>query len=115
MKLSSSRRPRAAGGMRTYTEIMSADGGYVIGAQVGAFSGERDTHLNLFVRYARGIAAYGDFANISTSGSTYNGPTGQILPDLTTAGAHEFLVAAGGNWEAGPFGLTPTMMTWSNV
>lgn len=84
---------------------LPGDQGYVIGAQIGAFTGARDTHLNLFLRYARGIAAYGDFSSFSTTGSTYGGATGQITPELTTAGAHELLVAAGGNWEAGPVGL----------
>src|SRR5262249_6218757 len=70
---------------------LPSDGGYVLGAQIGGFTGERDTHLNVFVRYARGIAAYGDFAALSTSGGTFAGATGQITPELTTAGAHEFL------------------------
>ena len=38
-------------------ETLPSDGGYVIGAQIGAFTGERDTHLNLVFRYARGLAA----------------------------------------------------------
>jgi len=71
-------------------EDVPEENGYVIGAQVGAYTGERDTHINLFVRYARGLAAYGDFAN----------PQGQGL-DETVNGASEFLVAAGGNLEVG--------------
>lgn len=71
-----------------------ADDGYVIGAQLGGYTGERNTHLNLFVRYARGLAAYGEFATPSS-----------LALDGTSAGAHEFLVAAGGNWETGPLGV----------
>jgi len=54
----------------------------------------RDTHVNLFFRYAGGLAAYGDFATPN-----------QLGPDKTTAGAHELLLALGGNWEVGPFGV----------
>jgi maltoporin len=75
-------------------ETLPGDLGGVVGAQIGAFTGKRDTHLNLFVRYARGLAAYGELST----------PT-QLAADKTTAGAHEILAAVGGNFEAGPFGL----------
>lgn len=75
-------------------DTLPSDGGYVLGAQIGAFTGERTTHVNLFFRYAHGIAAYGDFST----------PT-QLAPDRTTAGAHELVVALGGNWESGPVGV----------
>jgi hypothetical protein len=75
-------------------ETLPGDLGGVVGAQIGAFTGKRDTHINLFVRYARGLAAYGELAT----------PT-QLAPDKTTSGAHELLAAVGGNFEAGPFGL----------
>jgi LamB porin len=75
-------------------ETLPSDGGYVIGAQIGAYTGERAGHVNLFLRYAHGLAAYGEFATPS-----------QLGADSTTAGAHELLLALGGNWEAGPFGL----------
>jgi maltoporin len=73
---------------------LPSDSGYVIGAQVGAFTGKRDTHVNLFVRYARGLAAYGEFAT----------PLALAL-DKTTSGAQEIVVALGGNWEIGPLGV----------
>jgi len=60
----------------------------------GAFTGKRDTHLNLYVRYAGGLAAYGDLSTPS-----------QLNIDKTTAGARELSIALGGNWEVGPFGL----------
>jgi len=75
-------------------EDVPAENGFVVGAQIGAFTGQRDTHLNLFFRYARGLAAYGEFAR----------PT-RLSLERTTDGAQEVLVAAGGNWETGPFGL----------
>jgi len=78
---------------RVFADVHS-DGGFVIGAQVGFATGERDSHVNLFLRYASGLAAYGDFATPS-----------QLNTDGTTAGAHELLAAIGGIWEAGPFGL----------
>ncbi len=72
-------------------ENMPADGGYVIGAQIGGYTGARARHVNLFVRYARGIAAYGEFAQ----------PTALAL-DRTTSGAHELMLSLGANWEFGP-------------
>ncbi len=75
-------------------EDVPAESGFVIGAQLGAFTGERDTHLNLFFRYARGLAAYGEWGT----------PTRPGL-DRTSADASELRVAFGGNFEAGPFGL----------
>ena len=75
-------------------ETLPADDGYVLGAQIGAFTGERDTHVNLSARYARGVAAYGEFAS-----------PGQLAQDRTTSGAHEIVIALGGNWEAGPVGV----------
>jgi LamB porin len=75
-------------------ETLKADSGFVVGAQIGAFTGQRDSHINLFLRYAGGLAAYGDFATPN-----------QLNADRTSAGAHEVLLAMGGNWETGPFGL----------
>ena len=75
-------------------ETLPGDLGWVIGAQIGAFTGKRDTHVNLFVRYATGLAAYGDFTTPD-----------QLAPDKTTNGAHELVVALGGNYETGVFGL----------
>lgn len=75
-------------------ETLPADGGVVVGAQGGFFTGERDTHVNLFLRYATGLAAYGEMAT-----------PGQLTLDKTTDGAHELMVALGANWETGPIGL----------
>ncbi len=65
-------------------ESLPGDLGFVIGGQIGAFTGKRDTHVNLFVRYATGLAAYGDLTTPD-----------QLAPDKTTNGAHELVVALG--------------------
>ncbi len=76
------------------TEAVPGDSGVVIGAQLGMFTGVRDTFVNLFFRYARGLAAYGEF-----------GTPGSVAPNHTTSGAHEALVGLSGNWEYGPIGV----------
>jgi maltoporin len=75
-------------------ETVPADYGWLVGTQIGAFTGKRSTHLNLVFRYAAGLAAYGQF----------NAPT-QLSPQRTSASARELLAAIGGNYEVGPFGL----------
>ena len=75
-------------------ENLPDDLGFVVGTQLGMFTGKRSTHLNLIFRYAGGLAAYGEF----------NAPS-QLNADRTSKGAREILVAAGGNYEVGPFGL----------
>jgi maltoporin len=72
---------------------MPADWGFLVGGQVGFWTGERDTHVNLFVRHARGLAAYDPLA---TPGSFAN--------DKTTQGSSETLFALSGNWEKDWFG-----------
>jgi maltoporin len=75
-------------------EGVPADAGYVAGGEVSMFTGKRSTHLNVWVRHAWDLAAYGEFAR----------PT-QLAPDLTTKGARELVVAVGGNYEIGFFGV----------
>jgi maltoporin len=75
-------------------QSLPGDLGWVIGGQVGLFSGKRDGHVDLFVRYAGGLAAYGDFTTPD-----------QLAPDRTTNGARELVLALGGNYEIGRFGL----------
>ncbi len=75
-------------------EDLPLDTGFLVGTQLGFFTGQRSTHLNLVFRYAGGLAAYGEF----------NAPT-QLGSDRTSKGAKEVLVAASGNYEKGPFGL----------
>ena len=73
---------------------LPSDWGFMAGAQVGFWTGERDTHLNLFVRYAHGLAAY-DMLAVPTT----------FANDHTTGDSQEFLVALGGNWEKDWFGI----------
>jgi len=75
-------------------ETLPRESGWLVGTQVGVFTGKRSTHLNLVFRAAGGLAAYGEF----------NAPT-QLGPDRSSRGAREYLMAASGNYEAGPFGL----------
>lgn len=75
-------------------EDVPSEFGYVVGGELSLFTGKRSTHLNAWVRYAGGLAAYGDFAL----------PT-QPAPDNSTKGARELVVALGGNYEVGPFGI----------
>lgn len=70
------------------------DKGFVVGAQLGLFTGKRSTHLNLVARYARGVAAYGEL----------NAPA-RLAVDRTSQRAREILLALGGNYEVGPFGV----------
>jgi maltoporin len=78
----------------SYQDVPS-DHGYVAGLQVGAFTGERDGHVNLFLRYATGLAAYGGDFSVPYA----------IALDHSTKTAHEAIVAVSGNWESGPFAL----------
>lgn len=75
-------------------ETVPGDTGGVIGAQLGAFTGTDATHVNLFIRYAGGVAAYGEFGT----------PT-QLAPDRTSTGARELWITMSGNWEIGNVGL----------
>jgi len=75
-------------------ETLPGDTGGVIGAQVGAFTGTDASHVNLFIRYAGGVAAYGEFGT----------PT-QLAADRTSSGARELWITMSGNWEVGKLGL----------
>jgi maltoporin len=75
-------------------ETLPDDVGFLVGTQLGLFTGVRSTHLNLVFRYAGGLAAYGEL----------NAPF-SLSPERTSKGAREILVALSGNYEVGPFGL----------
>ncbi|MCA9626268.1 MAG: carbohydrate porin [Myxococcales bacterium] len=70
-------------------EDLPGDSGAVVGGQVGGFSGEDGTFANLFVRYATGLAAYGEF-------STPEGTS----ESSDVSGAHELLIGLSGNWDS---------------
>lgn len=66
---------------------LPADNGFVIGAQATPYGfGDSQGFAHLFVRYARGLAAYGDMSI----------PYG-LNPEKKASGANEFLVALAGN------------------
>ncbi|HPV04314.1 MAG TPA: carbohydrate porin [Myxococcota bacterium] len=73
---------------------MPADNGGVVGAQIGFWGFGKDSHVNIFARYAWGLAAYGEWGI----------PWGVAL-DRTASGAKEFVLAASSNWENRHFGI----------
>lgn len=75
-------------------ESLPDDIGFVVGTQLGLFTGKRSSHVNLVFRYAGGLAAYGEF----------NAPV-RLSTERTSKGAREILGALSGNYEVGPFGI----------
>ena len=75
-------------------EQLPSDGGYVVGGQVTLYTGERNTFIHLWARYAGGLGAFGQFDS-----------PGQLSNDKTTDGAHQLLFAAAGNVEYDFFGV----------
>jgi maltoporin len=73
---------------------LPSDSGWLLGTQLGLWTGERDTHVNLFFRHARGVAAYDPLSTPST-----------FANDRTTSGSSETLVALGANYELGSVGI----------
>lgn len=69
-------------------ESVPGDSGALFGAQVGLFTGEHDTFVNLFFRHATGLAAYGELAT----------PEG-TSPDRTVEGATETRLGISANYE----------------
>jgi maltoporin len=75
-------------------QALPSDWGFMVGGEAAFFTGKRDTFLQVFVRHARGLAAYDPLATPTTFGQ-----------DKTTQGANETLLAIGGNYEKDWFGL----------
>ncbi len=73
-------------------EALPADHGFLIGAEVGTFGFSRDDrfrrHLNVFARYAKGLAAFDELAPPTTFG-----------PELKTQRANELTLGVSGNWD----------------
>jgi len=74
-------------------EDLPADNGYVLGAQLGAFgfapeSSRFRRHLNLFLRYAKGLASFDELAPPTSFGS-----------NLETRRASELSFGLSGNWD----------------
>lgn len=75
-------------------ETIPGDSGFVVGTQLGLYQPDAANHLNLFFRYARGLAAYGELGV----------PFGTAV-DGTATGAQELRVALSGNFETHRFGV----------
>lgn len=76
-------------------EELPADTGFVIGAQFGVWNFLPRSFINLFVRYSRGLPAYGEMAI----------PFG-LEEDKTSASANNLLIALSANFEReGMFGI----------
>jgi maltoporin len=71
-----------------------SESGFLLGAEAAYWTGERDTFIQVFARFAHGLAAYDTLTEPVT-----------FAADRTTRGANEALVAIGGNYEHGAFGL----------
>ncbi|HEY5922608.1 MAG TPA: carbohydrate porin [Kofleriaceae bacterium] len=73
-------------------EPLPADKGFLLGAQLGAFGFSSDKrfrrHVNLFMRYAKGLAAFDELAPPMTFG-----------PELKTSRANELTFGASANWD----------------
>ena len=73
---------------------LPSDTGFLVGTELAYWTGERDTFVQLFLRHARGVAAY-DPLTVPTT----------FANDKTTSGSTETLIALGGNWERDAFGI----------
>ena len=75
----------------TFQDLPS-DGGVLVGAQVGVFGMSKNAafrrHLNLFARYAQGLAAFDELAPPTSFGN-----------DLKTNRANELTFGLSGNWD----------------
>jgi maltoporin len=73
---------------------LPSDSGWLAGSQLTYFTGVRDTYVSLFLRHARGIAAYDPLAVPDS-----------FANDKTTSGSSETTIALGANYEKDWFGL----------
>lgn len=76
-------------------QYLPSDGGFVAGAQLGLYTGQRNTYVNLWFRYAHGLASYGDLA----------APFSTTARPVTWDTARDVVLALAGNFEVGAFGL----------
>ena len=73
---------------------LPSETGFLVGSELAYFTGERDTYVALFLKHARGIAAYDPLSVPLT-----------FAADRSVGDATESLVALGGNYERGMFGV----------
>ena len=78
-------------------QALPRDSGYVLGAQLSGTTGENKSFGHLMFRYANGLAAGTIFAGRPR-------PSG-FAPDGTMAGAYDWHLFWGMNYEVGPIGL----------
>ena len=74
-------------------EHLPDDHGFVLGAQAGVW-GQPNRYVNLWLRGATGLAAYGDLAVPYA-----------LAQDKRATDAREFVIAAAGNWDSHRFGV----------
>jgi maltoporin len=75
-------------------ERLSAESGWVLGGQIGGWFGPMRAFVNLFARYAKGLAAFNPLDAPFRNGTTVVG----------TARASELILALSANWEHEWFG-----------
>ena len=75
-------------------EPLASQSGGVVGGQLGLFEPETSNHLNLFVKWARGLGAYGEF-----------GIPLETADDGSASGAEALVGAFSANWESHMLGL----------
>jgi len=71
------------------TRDMPQDHGFLVGGQIGMWGFGKNTHLNLFFKYAKGLAAYGEWSV----------PWG-LADDYKSWKAQEIVTALSFNWES---------------
>jgi hypothetical protein len=77
-----------------YENALPSDSGFLVGTQLAYWTGERDTYVSLFLRHARGLAAYDPLSSPTTFANSQ-----------TTSGTTENMIAIAGNWEKKWFGV----------
>jgi maltoporin len=75
-------------------EPLPSDSGAVLGAELGLYDFAPSSHVNLFVRWASGLAAYGEF-----------GVPFDTAADGTASGARALVGALSANWETRRVGV----------
>lgn len=75
-------------------ETLPGDSGFVIGGEVGGGARDPNAFVNLFIRYASGLAAYGQF-----------GTPFELADDKTASGASELTIGASASADFGIVGL----------
>jgi maltoporin len=75
-------------------ERLPGENGYVLGAQLGGWQVSNRSHLNVFFRYARGLAAFDPLSVPFRPGEAFS-----------TDRAREIQLGLSGNYENGAFGL----------